>query len=72
MNKTIKKHAFNQVKEAIAHIEGQDESSKELSQNDSLAQVLGNEHLGEVRRLGFGLCPTQFFHNIVQQSDSGV
>ncbi|XP_072081648.1 uncharacterized protein [Arachis hypogaea] len=64
MNKDIKEHAFDQVKEAIAHIESEDASSKELSQNDSLAQVLRNEHPGHVCRLGFGPCPTQYFRNI--------
>ncbi|RYR43607.1 hypothetical protein Ahy_A08g040026 [Arachis hypogaea] len=54
------------VGEAIEHIEGQDASSKELSQNDSLAQVLGKEHLGRVRGLGSRPCPTQCFHFGVQ------
>ncbi|XP_020978278.1 uncharacterized protein LOC110271615 [Arachis ipaensis] len=58
--------------EAIEHIEGQDASSKELSQNDSLAQVFGKEHPGRVCGLGFGPCPTQYFRNIPQQSNSGV
>ncbi|MED6198699.1 hypothetical protein PIB30_069043 [Stylosanthes scabra] len=34
------------IGEAIADIESRDESTKELSQNDSLAQVLGKEHSG--------------------------
>ncbi|RYR14733.1 hypothetical protein Ahy_B04g071421 isoform B [Arachis hypogaea] len=34
------------LEEAIEHIESQDASSKEFSQNDSLAQVLGKKHLG--------------------------
>ncbi|RYQ87495.1 hypothetical protein Ahy_B09g095013 [Arachis hypogaea] len=58
--------------EAIEHIEGQDASHKGLSQNDSLAQVLGKEHPGRVRGMGFGPCPTQCFPNIPQQSDSSV
>ncbi|MED6109292.1 hypothetical protein PIB30_032058 [Stylosanthes scabra] len=37
------------VAEAIKVIESCDESTKELSQNDSLAQVLGKEHPGRVR-----------------------
>nr|XP_025678862.1 uncharacterized protein LOC112778792 [Arachis hypogaea] len=49
--------------EAIANVERQDESSKHLSQNDSLAQVLGKEHLRRVRVLGAGPCPTQVFGN---------
>ncbi|RYR24887.1 hypothetical protein Ahy_B02g058461 [Arachis hypogaea] len=52
--------------EAIAHIESQDASSKELSQNDSFAQVLGKEHPERVRGLGFRPCPTQCFRNIPQ------
>ncbi|XP_020972776.1 uncharacterized protein LOC110269338 [Arachis ipaensis] len=55
--------------EAIEHIESQDPSSKEFSQNDSLAQVLEKEHPGRVRGLGFGPCPSQCFRNIPQQSD---
>ncbi|MED6112463.1 hypothetical protein PIB30_061963 [Stylosanthes scabra] len=35
--------------EDIAEIESMDTSTKELSQNDSLAQVLGKEHPGRVR-----------------------
>ncbi|KAL4293263.1 hypothetical protein AHAS_Ahas18G0110600 [Arachis hypogaea] len=72
MNKAIKEHVFDQFKEAIEHIESQDASSKELSQNDSLAQVLEKEHPRRVRGLGFRPCPTQFFCNIPQQSDFGV
>ncbi|RYR76368.1 hypothetical protein Ahy_A01g000956 [Arachis hypogaea] len=64
MNKAFKEHAFDQVKEAIEFIESQDPSSKEFSQNDSLAQVLGNEHPGRARGLGFDPCPSQCFHNI--------
>ncbi|XP_025685566.1 uncharacterized protein [Arachis hypogaea] len=60
------------VGEAIEHIESQDPSSKESSQNDSLAQVLGKEHPGRVRGLGFGPCPSQYFRNILQQSDYDV
>ncbi|RYR28102.1 hypothetical protein Ahy_B01g052212 [Arachis hypogaea] len=55
--------------EAIANIESQDEFSKHLSQNDSLAQVLGKEHPGRV----LVPCPTQVFGNAaVQPSGSGV
>ncbi|RYR24888.1 hypothetical protein Ahy_B02g058463 [Arachis hypogaea] len=56
------------IKEAIANVERQDESSKHLSQNDSLAQVLGKEHPGRVRTLGAELCPTQVFGNAAGQS----
>ncbi|RYR39711.1 hypothetical protein Ahy_A09g045296 [Arachis hypogaea] len=54
------------VGEAIANIESQDESFKELSQNDSIAQVLGKEHPERVHGLGFGPCPTHFFGNTAQ------
>ncbi|RYR62771.1 hypothetical protein Ahy_A04g020518 [Arachis hypogaea] len=57
---------------AIEHIESQDPSSKEFSQNDSLAQVFGKEHLGRVCGLGFSPCLSQCFRNILQQSDYGV
>ncbi|RYR39491.1 hypothetical protein Ahy_A09g045044 [Arachis hypogaea] len=55
------------VSEAIANVERQDGSSKNLSQNDSLAQVLGKEHPGRVRALGAGPCPTQVFGNAAGQ-----
>ncbi|XP_025665291.1 uncharacterized protein [Arachis hypogaea] len=55
------------VSEAIANVERQDGSSKHLSQNDSLAQVLGKEHPGRVRVLGAGPCPTQVFGNAAGQ-----
>ncbi|KAL4274259.1 hypothetical protein AHAS_AhasUnG0010900 [Arachis hypogaea] len=58
--------------EAIEHIESQNPSSKEFSQNDSLAQVLEKEHPRRVRGLSFGLCPSQCFRNTPQQSDYGV
>ncbi|RYR03132.1 hypothetical protein Ahy_B06g081969 isoform A [Arachis hypogaea] len=58
--------------EAIANIESQDGSSKEISLTDSLAQVLGKEHLGRVRGLGFGPCATEIICNMTQQSNSGV
>ncbi|MED6108988.1 hypothetical protein PIB30_029329 [Stylosanthes scabra] len=49
------------IMESIAGIESRDESAKELSQNDSLAQVLGKEHLGQVCGVGLGPCPTKLF-----------
>ncbi|RYR66976.1 hypothetical protein Ahy_A03g013185 [Arachis hypogaea] len=59
--------------ELIVNIESQDESSKQLSQNDSLAQVLGKEHPGRVHALGVGPCPTQLSSNTTaKQSDSDV
>ncbi|RYR29111.1 hypothetical protein Ahy_B01g053412 [Arachis hypogaea] len=60
------------VGEAIELIESQDPSSKEFSQNDSLAQVLGKEHPGRVCGLGIGTCPSRCFRNIPEQSDYGV
>nr|XP_025635506.1 uncharacterized protein LOC112729547 [Arachis hypogaea] len=51
-------------KEAIELIESQDPSSKEFSQNDSLAQVLGKERPRRVRGLGIGTCPSRCFRNI--------
>ncbi|XP_016186010.1 uncharacterized protein LOC107627702 [Arachis ipaensis] len=60
------------VSEAIANVERQDGSSKHLSQNDSLAQVLGKEHPGRVRALGAGPCPTQVFGNAAGQSSGSA
>ncbi|RYR26962.1 hypothetical protein Ahy_B02g061292 [Arachis hypogaea] len=60
------------VGEAIELVESQDPSSKEFSQNDSLAQVLGKENPGRVRGLGIGTCPSQYFRNIPEKSDYGV
>ncbi|RYR24959.1 hypothetical protein Ahy_B02g058571 [Arachis hypogaea] len=51
------------VSVTIANVERQDGSSKHLSQNDSLAQVLGKEHPGRVCALGAGPCHTQVFGN---------
>ncbi|XP_020978003.1 uncharacterized protein LOC107636086 [Arachis ipaensis] len=65
-------HKKKEWKEAIELIESQDPSSKEFSQNDFLAQVLGKEHLGRVRGLGIGTCPSRYFCNIPEQSDYGV
>ncbi|XP_052111507.1 uncharacterized protein LOC107468952 [Arachis duranensis] len=60
------------MREAIANVERQDESSKHLSQNDSLAQVLGKEHPGRVRALGAEPCPTQVFDNAARQSSGST
>ncbi|XP_016199229.1 uncharacterized protein LOC107640195 [Arachis ipaensis] len=60
------------VGEAIELIESQDPSSKEFSQNDSLAQVLGKEYPGRVHGLGIGTCLSRCFRNIPEQSDYGV
>ncbi|RYR10103.1 hypothetical protein Ahy_B05g078574 [Arachis hypogaea] len=47
------------VKKKLEDIEQQDESSRVLSQNDSIAQVLGKEKPGRVRGVGFGLTPSK-------------
>ncbi|MED6182617.1 hypothetical protein PIB30_030235 [Stylosanthes scabra] len=59
------------VGEAIAELESRDESTKELSQNDSLAQVLGKEHSGRIRGVGHGPCPTKLFGSASQQPSYG-
>ncbi|MED6111740.1 hypothetical protein PIB30_055077 [Stylosanthes scabra] len=56
--------------EAIKVIETCDPSTKELSQNDSLAQVLGKEHPGRLRGMGAGPCPTQMINRGTQQTNS--
>ncbi|MED6198105.1 hypothetical protein PIB30_062846 [Stylosanthes scabra] len=56
------------VAEVIQVIESCDQSTKELSQNDSLAQVLGKEHLGCVRGVGAGSFPTQIIKHGTQQT----
>ncbi|MED6167368.1 hypothetical protein PIB30_002343 [Stylosanthes scabra] len=60
------------IGKAIANIESRDESTKELSQNDSLAQVLGKEHSGRVRGIGPGPCLSKLVGSTSQQSDYGV
>ncbi|RYR61679.1 hypothetical protein Ahy_A04g018885 [Arachis hypogaea] len=55
------------VSEAIANVERHDGSSKHLSQNDSLAQVLRKEHPGRIRALGAGPCPIQVSSNAAGQ-----
>ncbi|XP_020982466.1 uncharacterized protein LOC110273610 [Arachis duranensis] len=57
--------------EAIASIESKGGTLKEISVTDSLAQVLGKEHSGRVRGLGFGSCPTEIIRKTTQ-SNSGV
>ncbi|QHO13697.1 uncharacterized protein [Arachis hypogaea] len=49
------------IGERIEEIEQQDESSRVLSQNDSIAQVFGKEKPGRVRGVGFGPTPSQLF-----------
>ncbi|MED6195501.1 hypothetical protein PIB30_038447 [Stylosanthes scabra] len=54
--------------EAIQVIESCDQSTNELSQNDSLAQVLRKEHLGCVRGMGARPCPTQIIKHGTQHT----
>nr|XP_025684912.1 uncharacterized protein LOC112785684 [Arachis hypogaea] len=56
-----------ETKERIAKIEQHDESSRLLSQNDSLAQALGKEHPGRVRGIGIGPTTSQVFGTISLQ-----
>ncbi|MED6189700.1 hypothetical protein PIB30_098586 [Stylosanthes scabra] len=58
--------------ERIMDIEQYDESSRVLSQNDSLAQVLGKEHPGRVRGMGFGPIPSKLFGRNSQQTGEGA
>ncbi|MED6128960.1 hypothetical protein PIB30_103112 [Stylosanthes scabra] len=60
------------IGKAIADIESRDESTNELSPNDSLAQVLGKEHSGRVRGVGPGPCLTNLVGSSSQQSSYGV
>ncbi|RYR05485.1 hypothetical protein Ahy_B06g085349 [Arachis hypogaea] len=50
-----------ETKERIEEIGQQDESSKVLSPNDSIAQVFGKERPGRVRGVGSGPTPSQLF-----------
>ncbi|RYQ97868.1 hypothetical protein Ahy_B08g093941 [Arachis hypogaea] len=67
-----KKRNSSYMNEDARLVRSQDPSSKEFSQNDSLAQVLGKEHPGRVCELGIGTCPSRCFRNIPEQSDYGV
>ena len=49
------------IVERIEEIGQQDESSKVLSPNDSIAQVFGKERPGRVRGVGSGPTPSQLF-----------
>ncbi|RYQ83348.1 hypothetical protein Ahy_B10g101990 [Arachis hypogaea] len=53
--------ASRTIGERIEAIEQRDESSRLLSQNDSLAQTLGKEHPGRVRGMGLGPTSSQVF-----------
>ncbi|XP_059309635.1 uncharacterized protein LOC132060676 [Lycium ferocissimum] len=49
------------IPEEIERIESLDSSSMQISEVESLAQVLGKEHVGRVRGVGYGPTPTQVF-----------
>ncbi|RYQ96475.1 hypothetical protein Ahy_B08g092234 isoform B [Arachis hypogaea] len=49
------------IGERLKEIEQLDESSRVLSQNDSIAQVLGKEKPGRVHGVGSELTPNQLF-----------
>ncbi|RYQ85474.1 hypothetical protein Ahy_B10g105046 [Arachis hypogaea] len=57
--------------ERIEAIEQRDESSRLLSQNDSLAQALEKEHLGRVRGMGLGPTSSQVFGMNSHQPSNG-
>ncbi|RYR75651.1 hypothetical protein Ahy_A01g000226 isoform A [Arachis hypogaea] len=54
------------IGEKISEIEQLDESTRILSENDSLAQTLGKEHPGRVRGMGHGPTPSQLFRPSLQ------
>ncbi|RYQ98497.1 hypothetical protein Ahy_B07g086228 [Arachis hypogaea] len=59
---TTKDKVYNEcVKERIEEIEQVDESSRVLSENDSIAQVFGKERPDRVRGVGSGPTPSQLF-----------
>nr|XP_025628518.1 uncharacterized protein LOC112721695 [Arachis hypogaea] len=58
--------------ERIVEIEQHDESSRLLSQNDSLAQALGKEHPGRVRGMRIGLTTSQVFSTNSPQPSIGT
>ncbi|XP_016169300.1 uncharacterized protein LOC107611956 isoform X2 [Arachis ipaensis] len=60
------------IGERIEEIEQQDESSRVLSQNDSIAQVFRKEKPGRVRGVGFGPTPSQLFGPNSHGSGNGV
>ncbi|XP_016206717.1 uncharacterized protein LOC107647107 [Arachis ipaensis] len=53
-------------KEKISEIEQLDETTRILSENDSLAQALSKEHSGRVHGIGFGPTPSQLFRPSAQ------
>ncbi|RYR44055.1 hypothetical protein Ahy_A08g040433 [Arachis hypogaea] len=58
--------------ERIAEIDQHDESSRLLSQNDSLAQTLGKKHPGRVRGMGIGPTTSQVFDSNSAQPSIGT
>ncbi|RYR01240.1 hypothetical protein Ahy_B06g080112 isoform B [Arachis hypogaea] len=60
------------IGERIEEIEQQDESSRVLSQNDSIAQVFEKEKPGRVCGVGFGLTPSQLFGLNSHVPENGV
>ncbi|RYR18468.1 hypothetical protein Ahy_B03g063091 [Arachis hypogaea] len=62
---------FGEKEERIEAIEQGDESSRLLSQNDSLAQALGKERPGRVRGMGLGPTSSQVFSMNSHQLSNG-
>ncbi|XP_052111514.1 uncharacterized protein LOC127742813 [Arachis duranensis] len=69
---THKKRDGSYINDDARVVGSQDSSSKEISLTDSLAQVLGKEHLGRVGGLGFGSYSTKIISNTTQQLNSIV
>ncbi|RYR42894.1 hypothetical protein Ahy_A08g039327 [Arachis hypogaea] len=61
-----------EIGERLLEIEQEDESSRVLSQNDSLAQVFGREKPGRVRGVGLGPTPSQLFGTNLRPSVNRV
>ncbi|RYR77621.1 hypothetical protein Ahy_A01g002153 [Arachis hypogaea] len=61
-----------EIGERLLEIEQEDESSRVLSQNGSLAQVFGREKPGRVRGVGLGPTPSQLFGTNLQPSVNRV
>ncbi|RYR28874.1 hypothetical protein Ahy_B01g053073 [Arachis hypogaea] len=61
-----------EISERLLEIEQQDEFSRVLSQNDSIAQVFGREKPGRVHGVGFGPTPSQLFRTNLQPSVNRV
>nr|XP_025685455.1 uncharacterized protein LOC112786275 [Arachis hypogaea] len=63
---------LGEEEERIVEIEQHDESSRLLSQNDSLAQALGKDHPGRVHGMGIGPTTSQVFGMNSPQSSIGT